>query len=656
MSERDKKIKILDEIDSMRVVQNNHFMIGEFKDAIKVAENIIDLAKEAKLDFIIKEQEDFINQMKKEKAKKDKISLTMEAFEKTRKKIENLLKNNDIVTAHKEVNNFKQKYSKITNLSSIPSVQELFLKDRELWINFMEEQENIKQELSNFSNKFLKTLKEKDFIGANKILEEVTPYTSRLLDEEIKKSWESHRQEYVKQKENYELCEKVEKAINESLSLKESFIFEEALLKIDSMGEFIKDKQLIQCKNRLMETRQEIVAAEIKYNKFYLELAKFKDEFRYNREHNFLFALSRVCEKIIHISQLIGMDEVEQEYKSSLQKIKNEIEEQESKSRLEQEELMERLKEIQNLIEIDEYVLPLVENFSIKDLLGDLSENIKEKLEQISTLLIENRVDIKKEIINKVILKTSSEEIVESVIPREILITDEADKTLTYNVRSGLTNRFEDIIDEAIITDIVPYNYEITNLELNGEILEEFPNNILRKDGIELKWEIKNLKPKERIEIKYDLHPRISRTIIFLLESQLKIIKYHSNLKKLRLEGFYEAKLPFTNGFDVKLDGVIIEDVIPNSYLHFIQEPKKLLPVKIMGFEFGELFRWDIGIMSDETLKFTYKLIDKHHFDDSKSEIDKLNNDGLESLHKGNIIDALDKYKQIRDEILNKIK
>jgi len=152
------------------------------------------------------------------------------------------------------------------------------------------------------------------------------------------------------------------------------------------------------------------------------------------------------------------------------------------------------------------------------------------------------------------------------------------------------------------------------------------------------------------------LQTRVSRTIIFLLEDQLNIIKYHSNLNKLQQEGLYVAKLPFTNSFDIKLDGVIIEDIIPNYYLHFIQEPKNLLPIKITGFEFGELFRWDIGIMSDETLNFTYKLIDKHQFDDTKSEINNLNNDGLESLNKGDILDALDKYKQIRNEIVNKIK
>ena len=213
MSERDKKIKVLNEIDSLRVVQNNHFMIGEIENAVKVAEAIIKLAKEAKLDFIVKEQEDFIDQMKKEKAKKNKVSLTVDAFKKTKQNFEKLLKKDDIITAHKEVNDFKQKYSKITNLSSLPSVQELFIKDRELWINFLEEQEKIKQELSNLSNKLLKSLKSKDFTDANNILEKVKPQLMDLLDEDIKNKWESHRQEYLKQKENYELCEKVDKAI-----------------------------------------------------------------------------------------------------------------------------------------------------------------------------------------------------------------------------------------------------------------------------------------------------------------------------------------------------------------------------------------------------------------------------------------------------------
>ena len=119
---------------------------------------------------------------------------------------EKLIKMDDVITAHKEVNDFKQKYSKVTNLSSLSSVQALFIKDRELWINFLEEQEKIKQELSNLNNKFIKLLKSNDFADANKIIEKVTPQLQDLLDEDIKKKWESIRQEYLKKKVLHELA------------------------------------------------------------------------------------------------------------------------------------------------------------------------------------------------------------------------------------------------------------------------------------------------------------------------------------------------------------------------------------------------------------------------------------------------------------------
>ncbi len=650
MTERDKKIKVLDEIDSMRVVQNNHFMIGEFKDATKVAENIIKLAKEAKLDFIVKEQQDFISQMKKEKAQKDKVSFTMEAFEKTKNRFEKLLKKDDIITAHKEINDFKQKYSKFTNLSSLPSVQELFIKERELWINFMEEQEKIKQELSNFNNKFLKSLKSNDFIDANKILEIVKPQLKDLLDEDIKNKWESHRQEYLKQKENYELCEKVDKAIEESLSLKDSYLFEEALLKIDSTGDLIKDKELIQCKSRLIETRQDIVAAEIKYNKLYLKLAKYKEKFRENKEKRFLIALLRGSEKIIQISQLIGMKEIEKEYKQISEQIKKDLEDIKSFKVKEQEDLMKKAKDIENAIQIEKDVLPLVEEYSVTDFLGDLSNNIKEKLEQIGSLLNENRVEVKKEIVNKLVLTTTSNELIEDETPIAILKSEGG----KYNVWSGLINRYEETIEKAIVTDLIPYNFKISEIRLNEELVNELPEKMLTKDGILLKWEFQNITPEDNVKLRYILQRRISRTILFVHNNQLKIIKTHVSLNETEIEGLSEAKLPFTNSFGSAIDGLIIEDIIPLEYLHFVEEPRNIIPEKTDS-ESGINFRWNVGTMDVGTLNYYHKLLDLSKFEETKKNINKIDKEASEFMRKGLIIEALEKFKEIRNNIRKSI-
>ena len=403
----------------------------------------------------------------------------------------------------------------------------------------------------------------------------------------------------------------------------------------------------------LAETRQDIIAAETKYNKLYLQLAEYKEKLRRNQENNFLKAALRNCERIIHISQLIGMTEREKEYQQVLEQINREFEDKKSAAQNDLEVLIKKAKEIENIIKIDEDVLPIIEDFSVKDLLGDLSDDIQEKLVQIGTLLNEHRVEIKKDVINKVLSTTSSGEVIENEIPREALLSEEE---IIYQVRSGLTNRLEDTIEEAIITDLIPYNFEITEVRFNGEPVKELTNKSLNKEGIELKWEIQNLAPKEKVQINYNLRRRISRTIIFVINDKLKIIKTHSNLNKLELDGLYEARLPFSNSYGSVLDGVIVEDIIPLYYLHFIKEPTHLLPDKTTGLEIGEIFKWDIGTMDAGTLNYHYKLLELYRFEEMKINIDNLNKEGIENIKKGKIIEALNKYKEIRNSLLNSIK
>ncbi|TFG05828.1 MAG: hypothetical protein EU539_08885 [Promethearchaeota archaeon] len=650
--ERRKKIRLLERIDNMRVIQNNHFMIGKFDEAIELAKDIIQVAQDAKLYSIVKEQEQFIDQVKLKIVEKNKISIILDAFKIIREEYESLLKKKEIIKAHELIKDFKEKYGQNYELPSHPQIRELLIKDRELWIEFLEDQEKLTKKLDSISNNFQKFLKKNDLDTANEILIKAEPLLENVLDPEIKAQWESYQQMHAEQKENNEICERVDETIEESLALKDKFIFEEAILKIDTIDKEIKDKELPRCKTKLSETREEIIAAEIKYNKLYLELAKFKDEFRFNRQNDFLRAAVRVCEKIIDVSQLIGMKEVEKEYANKLAGLEKEIKEKEIALRKQQEELKNKLKEIRNLLEIDENVLPLLEEFSVKDILGTLSENQKEKFEQLGTLLIENRVNIKNEVINNVLLKTTSEEIIESSIPREILLLE--GEGLPYNVKSGMTNRFDDVIEEATITDLIPYNFEIISIKKNEHPVNTLPEKILKKEGIELKWQVRNLKPKERIDISYDLRRRISRTIIFVVGDELNILKTHQNLKEVNIQGLYEAMLSFKNIHGNKLSGLIFEDIIPPHYIHFIKEPKGLEPIKTK-IKMGESFRWDIGTMEEDKVIFHYKLLEKPQFKKHKSQIDDLSKHGFESLKKGNFIEALDSYKQIKDIITSKV-
>ncbi|MFX1259573.1 MAG: hypothetical protein ACFFAN_17095, partial [Promethearchaeota archaeon] len=225
-----------------------------------------------------------------------------------------------------------------------------------------------------------------------------------------------------------------------------------------------------------------------------------------------------------------------------------------------------------------------------------------------------------------------------------------------HEVRSGIKNRFDDTIEEALITDIIPYNFEICNIEFNGEPVKTPLNKTLIKDGIELNWKIQNIAPEEKIDIIYELRRRVSRTIIFILDGQLKIIKTHSNLTPLNIEGLYEINLFFNNSLGSELNGVVIEDVIPPYYLHYFEEPKDLMPKKTKDLEKGEILKWMIETMKSGTLNYRYKLLESYRFKEIKKEIESLDKEGLHCLNEGSLKEVLAKYKEIRNLLMSRIK
>ncbi|MFX0187815.1 MAG: hypothetical protein ACFE8A_08770 [Candidatus Hodarchaeota archaeon] len=655
--ERAKKVRLLDRIDNLRVVQNNNFLIGKLEEAISVAMEIKMLAKEAKLPTIVEEQEEFIDNTRAKIIEKNKISLFKDAFDIVKDDFEKLVANNKIVDAHKIVTDFKQKFENIFNLPSIATtIRDFISKEEDLWNNFIAEQEKIKQELKDLNNQFKRVSKKTDLTNMNQIITNAKKLLTNIFDEKIEATWQSNEDEYLSYKRKKELSEEIEKAIEESKKLKEKFLFQEAILAIDKVIKLIINEDMPEYKELLTETRQDLIAAETKYNKLYLNLAEYKEKLRRNQENNFLNAALSNCERIIHISQLIGMGEVKKEYQQVLEQIEKEISEKKSATHREIEILTEKAKEIENIIKIDEDISPIVEDFSIKNLLGDLADDIQEKLEQIGTLLNEHRVNVKKYVINKVISTTSSGEIMEEEIAREALKSGGENEEIIYQVRSGFRNRLEEMIDEAIITDLIPYNFEIIEVRFNGEVVKDLTNKTFTKEGLELKWEVKNFAPKDKVQINYNLRRRVSRTIIFIIKDNLKIIKTHSNLNKLELDGLYEAKLPLTNPFRTVLEGVIVEDIIPLYYLHYINEPTNLLPDKSTDLEIGELFKWKIEAMDAGTLNYHYKLLELYRFEKIKINIEQLNKEGEDLIKKGKVIEALNKYQEIKNQLISSIK
>jgi len=654
-TKRKKQLKFLEKIDNKRIIQNNHVMVGDFDEAINIAKEIISLADDAKLQSIVEEQEEFINQILSKIIEKDKISKIKESFKKLKTNFDKLIKNKEIVEAHTIVEQFKQKHNDMAILRSMRKVMNLLSIEREIWIDFTDQQEAIKAKLKHLDNQFHRFLEKDDIVNTEETMLKAKKFLPDLFEKDFKIKWNTYEKELIEHKRKNQIIEKIKKTIQETLKDKQNFSFDDALLKIDDILKLIEDEVLPVYKEMLVSTKKEIIAAEIKYKKLYLEFAEWKSKLRVNQENNFLNAAISNCRYIIPISREIGMSEEENNYKEILKQLEKKLKDNETADLREKQDLIKDAEEIKKLITLDENILPLIEEFNVKDLLGDLSEEIEEKLEQVGSLLDEHRVEVKKEITSSTTFSTTTGEIIENKQEREIQKID-GNEEVKYAVNSNLKNRTEDIIENAIITDLIPYNYEISEITYNGEIVEDLPGKSLKKEGLELQWNVGEISPKEGIVINYNLRRRISRTIIFILRGQLKIIKTHSNLNKGQYEGLYEAKLPFKNLFGLAIEGVVIEDIIPLYYVHFVEQPVDRLPTITAELEMGDLFKWNIGAMKEETIAYHYKLLEIYRFEEIKINIRELNTKGLEDLEKGDFLGALEKYKEIRNLLISNVR
>ncbi|UYP46866.1 hypothetical protein NEF87_003151 [Candidatus Lokiarchaeum ossiferum] len=360
------------------------------------------------------------------------------------------------------------------------------------------------------------------------------------------------------------------------------------------------------------------------------------------------------CTKIIELAKDCDkLDEIPK-YQAILDTVTEKYNRQKQLALEEQEALLQKAKAIENIIEVDEGVLPMVDDFAISDLLGDLDADVDNMMDQLGSLLETQRVEIKTDLSSKSVIRSASGEVLELNTTTNIKQDDSPangdghQKPISFSVESGLDNPFDDFIEEAIIEDIIPYNFEISEITLNGEIPIEKPEQILLKDGMQLHWVVKDIAPKESVKINYDLKRRVSRTIILPLEDQLKIIKTHTNVHQLHLEGLYDAQLKFANQFKSVLRGVVIEDIVPQFYVFEVKQPDNINPDSQLEQSAGSLVKWNITQLEQEhSMLHRYQLLEIFRFEDLKISIDQMSNAAFEELEKGKLGASLQKYSDL---------
>jgi tetratricopeptide (TPR) repeat protein len=325
-SENTKRLLILSEIDELKIIAKNHYLMGKFNDAIKVTEKIIEIAEKAKLYSIAREHANFIGEIYKKIKEEDKISVIREEFESIKQKYESLLKNNEISKAHQLIIEFRKKNNKIVELKNIDVVRALIETDEKIWKDFGIKETNLKKQLEPLEIQLNSYLSTNNLALASSILQKAKPLLKDLKDIQILKMWETFEAMFKELKSQVDINSKVEDALREVSELTDNYKFEMAKEILNNLIEFVKSQDFLEHLITLENKLKNISDAETKYKKLEKDLVELEKKVNDNVSNNlFQIAINNIKE-IITISRFIGKTQNLEKYTKYIEEIESKIE------------------------------------------------------------------------------------------------------------------------------------------------------------------------------------------------------------------------------------------------------------------------------------------------------------------------------------------
>ncbi|MCF2138849.1 MAG: hypothetical protein K9W44_02180 [Candidatus Lokiarchaeota archaeon] len=495
-------------------------------------------------------------------------------------------------------------------------------------------------------------------------VEKLYLFALQTKDEELQKDVSDYRDQINERVTNLKLLEDLVKKINSWEEILPELENQKQYNKILSdLAIFLSNEILSNSpenKEHLEKIKRSIEKKKAAYEENLSLYNRLRSEIKENKNNLQWQALKRNTERIIEILPLIEKDGEIYKY-NDLQKLAlTKIEEILSQHNKEQTKLLEKAKEVEEIIKVEKNVLPLVEDLSLEDILPNLSDDINEAFAQIGALLDEQRVDVKKEMESSLLLTSKSGETMEIKSKSQISMyspdlnknSEETSKISPFRVNSGFENPFNDAIAEAIIEDIIPYNFEISDITIDGIEKKIQPSEELQKEGLVLHWKLNDIPVKKSITINYELRQRVSRTVLVPLKNQLKVIKTHTRIKTYSHEGLFKATMYFKNKFPQAILGVIIEDIIPTFYHYQIKLPKNILPEAQNEQQVGALIKWAFKeIPQENEILHEYQMIEMTQFENLKILVDNLSREAQNTLDQGDIEKTVELYSQILERL-----
>ena len=301
-----KKLEVLSKIDELKVIANNHYLMGKFDEAIKIAEEIMDISEQARLYSVVREEGEYIANLYKQAKEEHNYIVIRDDFEVLERDFYKLVGKGNIEEAHDLVQTFKQYHEKNIDLNSFSNVKEFLSRDSKIWNEFITREQNVIRQLEPLEIEFNSYVNTNNLALAGEILEKAKALLKNLTNSNILKMWETSEKMYLELRKRYVLNEIIEKDLNEVSKLTENYEFEKAKRILDLKIEFLEKEGLSEYNKDIEAKKIYILDAESKYLKLEDELKALEVLIKDNIARNhFKQAIDNISQ-IIKISRFIG--------------------------------------------------------------------------------------------------------------------------------------------------------------------------------------------------------------------------------------------------------------------------------------------------------------------------------------------------------------
>ncbi|MFX1551304.1 MAG: hypothetical protein ACFFB9_13225 [Promethearchaeota archaeon] len=372
-------LPILTKIDGLKEKSEKLIQSEQYKNAIYLLKEIIELAKKIQDDALLTEQKMLISELTEKYENNEIVSEIERESIKIKKEYNELVKTHQILKAHELVENFINKYEAIYDLTLIPDAKELIIKERRKWNS---EQEKIRNDLNILEKDLKFSLENLELSKATEIFEKGLILLSNLIDEKIRTEWEALKKNIQNAKEKLNFIEKFDLFSKEFSRLKQNFQYKELKSRINELIKQVEMIDLPEYRSKLNLLKEKVESGEHVYNKTNNEIIELEKKLKIDMKNNLFHDILEDCDKIITLANSIGKIDLVESYYKTLELIKKKIKE-EKDSKEKQEKLKEELLKLEEKFQV-----------SLKAMEIDKLDNILEMGSDFISEIVDN--DIKK--------------------------------------------------------------------------------------------------------------------------------------------------------------------------------------------------------------------------------------------------------------------